>query len=151
MELVSARQIGRQVNAIIAALLLGLLIADAMVEGAVAIGHGQRGEAIADAIVILVAALVLARLWRRWRYPRDLDPVDASPIMIMTPGLYLCWLVLWRPLMRLLSLLWGALVLVVGFAALAVIWVLQQIPTRRPAPLPGNVSVVDFRSGRGRS
>jgi hypothetical protein len=144
VDVVSAQRMGRQALIIIGMGLLGMTVVDGLLEALPALRHGHRGQALAAALVALFASLFLAKLWQRWQWSRDLDPVDRAPrwIVVMPLGV---WLIV-RPLIWLLSLLWGLLVLVAGLTILGALWLVQQIPVRRPRPLPSNV--VDMRRRR---
>jgi hypothetical protein len=144
VAVVSAQRMGRQAMIIIGMGLLGLTVVDGLLEALPALRQGHRGQALAAGLVAVVAVLLLAKLWHRWQWPRDLDPVDRTPgwFVVMPIGV---WLIV-RPLMWLLSLLWGLLVLVAGLTILGALWLLQQIPVRQPPPLPSNV--VDMRRRR---
>jgi hypothetical protein len=144
MDALSVRRAGRQALIIIGMGLLGVTVVDGLVEALPALRHGQRGQALAAGLVALFASLLLAKLWQRWQWSRDLDPVDRSPRWIVVMPLPV-WLIV-RPLMWLLSLLWGLLVLAAGLMILGALWLVQQIPVRRPPPLPSNV--VDMRRRR---
>jgi hypothetical protein len=144
VDVVSAQRTGRQALIIIGMGLLAVTVVDGLLEALPALRQGHRGQALAAALVALFASLFLAKLWQRWQWSRDLDPVDRAPRWIVVMPLPV-WLIV-RPLIWLLNLLWGLLVLVAGLTILGALWLVQQIPVRRPRPLPSNV--VDMRRRR---